>query len=245
MRNAARNIKTRRLIRLGSRIVLVVGPIVLVTLWLVFQHKPGWYRPPVVTETMLQHARTTSAATADDVSKRIVDAESFQIVLTDEVVNEWLAALPHLWPDARRSVPPEVSDLAVQFEDGQVRVGALYADDGWRAIVSIGLFPAVSRDGKTLRVTLTGAKGGSLPVPRMILRRILSSVLERGTGARDQRGDGTAALGSAFRDLRSADELFEGVRIRNRFVWPNGDRPLRIDSIEVDGGELRLRIEPL
>ena len=45
--------------------------------------------------------------------------------------------------------------------------------------------------------------------------------------------------------FRSVDELFDVVTIRNRFVWPNGDRPCRINSITTDAGELRIGIEPL
>ena len=230
---------------MGPKIVLIAGPIVLVMLWLVFQHKPGWYRPPVVTEPLLQHARTTSAAAADDVSKRIVEAEPFQMVLTDVAVNEWLAALPHLWPDARRSIPPEISDVAVRFEGGRVRVGVLYARGGWRVILSVGLAMAVSRDGQAITVALTDARGGSLPVPRAILERVLSGVLEIAADRPLGPGSHVKTPRSASAGLQSVDELFEGVRIRNRFVWPNGDRPLRVDSIEVDGGELRLGIEPL
>ena len=245
MRDPTRNRTTRRRIRLGLGIVFIVAALMLVTLWLVFQHRPGWYRPEVVTETVLQQARTTSAAAADRVSKRIVEAETFEVRLTAGMVNQWLAALPHLWPDARRSIPPEISDLAVHFEDGRVRIGALYAKDGWQAIISVGLIPAVSGDGHAVTVTLDDARGGSLPVPRMILEEILQRV-QQGAGRVGANPDPDAGtLESALEGLRSVDDLFDGVRLRNRFVWPNGRRPIRIAAIAADNGELRLQIEPL
>jgi hypothetical protein len=231
--------------RLGLGIAFIVGAVVLVALWLVFQHRPGWYRPEVVTETMLQQARTTSAAAADRVSKQVVEAETFDVRLTADTVNQWLAALPHLWPDARRSIPPEISDLAVHFEDNRVRVGALYAKDGWQAIVSVGLILAVSGDGEAVTVTLSDARGGSLPVPRMILEEILQRV-RRGAGRVVANPDPDAeALESVLVGLRSVDDLFDGVRLRNRFVWPNGRRPIRIAAIAADNGALHLQIEPL
>ena len=245
MRDITRKRTTRRRIRLGLGIAFIVSAVVLVTLWLVFQHRPGWYRPEIVTETMLQQARTTSAAAADRVSKRIVEAETFEVRLTADTVNQWLAALPHLWPDARRSIPPEISDLAVHFDDGRVRVGALYAKDGWQAIVSVGLILAVSGDGDGITVTLDDARGGSLPVPRMILEEILQRVRQGAgrAGANPELDAGT--LESVLEGLRSVDDLFDGVRLRNRFVWPNGRRPIRIAAIEADDGELHLQIEPL
>ena len=187
MRSITRKMKRRRLIRLGLGIALIVGLAALIALWLAFQHKPGWYQPPVVNEVMLQRARTTSAATADRVSQQIVDGEAFHVTLTDESVNEWLAALPHLWPDARRSIPPEISDVAVGFKRGRIHVGGLYAKDDWRAILNVALAVAISPDGREVTLTLTDVQGGSLPVPRMIVDEILQRVRPHSISAGQDR----------------------------------------------------------
>jgi hypothetical protein len=50
---------------------------------------------------------------------------------------------------------------------------------------------------------------------------------------------------SSIREVRSVEQLYRGIRIRNRFVWPNGKRLFRIDQITIDADELRLRIEPI
>ena len=234
---------------------LVAGLVALIALWLTFQHKPGWYRPATLDEAGIQQARSRAIATADFVGDQMVRGEPFDVVLLDRSVNEWLAALPHVWPDARDSLPPELSDLAVRFDDGKVQIGAHYAARQWQAIVSVDMLLRPSDDGSAVEIALGGVHGGSLPVPRAILRSLLDHLLQsawanrhlscRSGSARRVPLMAGRARPTALQEVQSVDELFEGVKIRNRFVWFNGDRPFRIDSIRIDGGELRLRIEPL
>ena len=231
--------------RLAWGIGLGVGLVALGTLWLVFQHKPSWYRPVTVNETLLQKARRESAATVDTISRQIVQGRPFEVVLADHMVNEWLAALPHQWPDARRAIPPEISDIALSFDAGKIRVGALCVHGGWRAIVSVGLTPGVSADGSKVSVALAEAHGGSMRVPRAVLEDILQRALEYTRSNPGGGNDNPTELGSILRDVLSVEELFEGVSIENNFVWPNGERPFRIDAITVRAGELHLRLEPL
>ena len=76
---------------------------------------------------------------------------------------------------------------------------------------------------------------------RAVVDRLLEPVLR---DVRQGRAD-RDALGSLLREVESVEDLFDGVGIRNRFVWPNGERRFRIDSVIVDDGVLRLRLEPL
>ncbi|GAG48205.1 unnamed protein product, partial [marine sediment metagenome] len=107
----------------------------------------------------------------------------------------------------------------------------------------------ISDDGRDVAIALTGARSGSLPVPQAVLERLLNPLLDRERVPRSSRSEGWGTthspLHSALDDVRSVDDFFEGVKVRNRFIWPNGDRPFRIDSIRIDNGELHLRIEPL
>ncbi len=89
------------------------------------------------------------------------------------------------------------------------------------------------------------ARGGSLPVPRAILRRLLDPLLRGVRDASSRSADPAGEFSPNLGDVGSIDDLFRGVKIRNRFVWGNGDRPFRIDSFTIDDGELRLSIEPL
>lgn len=240
------------MLRRGIAAALVTGPCLLVVLWLMFQHKPSWYRPATLDEAGLERARGEATGVADDVSDRIVQGEPFDLVLRDRAVNEWLAGLEGIWPDAQHVIPPELSNLATRFDGDRVRLGALCAGGRVRVILNAAFSVRVSDDGRNVAIALTGARSGSLPIPRAVLDRMLNPLLSQ-QHSRDVRSRTAAASGkaqptpleSSLDDVRSVDDLFEGVKVRNRFIWPNGDRPFRIDSIKIDNGELHLRIEPL
>jgi len=227
------------------RATVVLSAVGILALWLAFQHKPGWYRPAVLDEPTLRRARSESVATADQVSDRLVKREAFELTLTDRSVNEWLAALPELWPEARDAWPPELSQPAVRFGEGTVRLGVHFEYEGWRAIIGVSLSVGVSADGQSLTVKLNAASGGSLPAPRTLLDRILDPQLDRLSRRRDARGQPHDIWASSLAKVRSTADLYDGVTVRNRFIWFNGRRPFRIAAIEVGGGELRLRIEPM
>ncbi|MBU0717597.1 MAG: hypothetical protein KJ749_05050 [Planctomycetes bacterium] len=229
----------------GFQAAAVVAVFTFVTLWLLFHHRPGWYQPAIVDEPLLQRAQADSTATADAISKRIVEAQPVSVTLTDDTVNEWLGALPHLWPEARRHIPREISGLALAFDAGEIRVGGYYNANGWQVITSLGLIANVSPDGRDILIKLTGIRGGSLPVPRFAAEKLLGRALESYRNASSLAADPETSPVFALRKVDSVSELFEGVTIRNHFIWPNGKRPFRIDSIEADDGQLRLQIEPL
>ena len=180
---------------------LIGGPVGVVALWLCFEHRPAWYRPVRLDEGGIKRVRRESTATVDDIGDRIVQAEQFDVVITDRSVTEWLTALPHIWPAARRWWPNDrqtgadrhagggrhdsagswqLSDPAVRFADDRVFAGAHFESVGWRAILNIELTVKVSADGRAVEITLIGAYGGSLSVPRVILERVLVSYLPAG-----------------------------------------------------------------
>ena len=133
----------------------------------------------------------------------------------------------------------------MRFEDHSIRIGVLYAGGRWRAILSVSLSLGVSRDGLSLETALNEAHGGSLPVPRALLTRMLDPLLQEARAHRDGKSHAVAWLASVLREVESVEQAFTGVTIRNRFTWFNGRRPFRIDAIEIVPGALRLRIEPL
>lgn len=227
-------------------VISVVGSLCSLTvLWLTFQHKPGWYRPVVLDKQGSREAKADAITTADRVGDRMVEGLPFEVTLSDRSVNGWLAALPHAWPDAGRALPSELSNPAVRFDDHELRVGAHCALNGWQAIISLKLAIGLTDEGRNLTIALTGAYGGSLPVPRAVLERALEplvSTLQTDCNVPDTSAD---PLSAALCGIQSVDNLYNGISIRNRFVWLNGDRPFRIESLTVGEGELRLRIEPL
>ncbi len=240
--------RIRRLLPAVLTAVFVAVPVTLSALWLTFHHKPGWYQPVSLDEAGAQRARSQAVGVADFVSDRMVEGEEFDVVLRDRSINEWLAAWPRVWPDGKDALPPELSDPAIRFDDGRIRVAAHFATGGWRAIISVALTLGLTVDGSEVEIRLSGAHGGSLPVPRMILDDVLEHLLQGARTGPDVGGDSpstTGLLASILREVRSVDELFEGVRIRNRFVWFNGERPFRIESVTIEDGGLRLRVRPL
>lgn len=198
---------------------LIVVPVVVIALWLVMHHKPGWYHPAELDATGMQRARRQALSTADSISDQMVKRDPFDVVLSDESVTQWIAALGSIWPEAEAWVPPEITDIAVVFDDGVLRIAGRYSG-AWQAIVSAHLTLGVTEDGSRLWVQLVRAYGGSLPLPSSMIERLL---------------------------MNPQADLSNRVRteIENRFVWFNGRRPYRILSIQIAQGELRLRIEPL
>jgi len=238
-----------RVVRRGWIASAILTPIALIGTWLAFQHKPAWYQPVRLDEEGYQLARRDAVATADAISDQIVQGKAFEVVVLDRSVNEWLAALPRVSPEARRAMPPELRDPAVRFTPERIRVGAHFEKSGWQAIVSVDLALRVSPDGINLTIALAAVRGGSLPVPRAIVERLLGPLLERARRRHNDNDndddDADSTWGTTFDNLRSTDQLFNGVTIRNRFVWPNGRRPFRIESIRITDGQLRCRLQPL
>jgi len=226
-------------------VLLMAAPFVVVVLWLALHHKPVWYRPITLDEAGIEQARRDVISTADFVSDRIVQGDSFDVVLTERSINEWLTALPDAWPDAHVELPPEIRDPAIGLRDGSVRVGAHYAADSCQAILSLRFRLTVSADKTRLMFALDSAYGGSLPLPNAVVREALDGLLRQAKRSRRKPNGTTEPLLDTLQAVRSADDLFEGISLKNRFIWFNGKRPYRIESIKIGNGELRLRVDPL
>ena len=236
----------RRVARRAALLGAILAPVTFLGLWLAFQHKPAWYQPIRLDEQGYQHARRDAVAMADSISDQLVQGKEFELVLTDRSVNEWLAALPRVWPEAKQSLPDEIRDPAVRFAEDNIRFAAHFDKNGWQAIVSVDLFVRVSDDGTSVTIALAGARGGSLPVPRAVIERLLRPLIEHARSSGKNHGtDATSPWDAAVKSVRSVDQLFTGVTSRNRFVWPNGKRPFRIASIRATNGELRISLHPL
>lgn len=234
----------KRIIR-HPKIILTLGMLAFVALWLTAHHKPGWYQPAVLGEPALQRARKHAIATTDWISGQIVRGRPFEFVLHDQIVNEWLAALHTLWPEAKDILPSEMTNLAVGFDDGLIHIGCHYRGRWWQAIVSLGLVVNLSRDERSVEFVLGPVRGGALPVPRSIVHKLLDPLLYAVGHRRGQPAESELPARSSPRDAGSIDRVFDGITIENRFVWFNGHRPFRISAITIRNRELHLWIEPL
>ncbi|UCE62321.1 MAG: hypothetical protein JSU63_11525 [Phycisphaerales bacterium] len=219
---------------------LALGVVVLVVLWLMFQHRPGWYQPVTVDDAAVQRAQASAARLVDRISDRLAVGEPVEAVLAGGEVNEWLASLPQLWPEAGQAVPEGFSDLAVGFERGQLRIGAHLQNGQVQAIMHLSLAVELAADRARLKIRLVTVRSGALPVPRTALEELLERFQSTAEWSED-----LGAFGGILSGVQSVEELFDGIEVHNRFVWPNGDRPFRISSITSEKGALRIKLEPI
>ncbi len=220
--------------------MLISTPLVAIGSWFVVQHKPGWYAPALLDEAGQQRARREATERADTFGDSLVRREAFEVVLLDEQVNEWLSVMPPLW-ETEEGV--EVRDLAVHFETGAVRLGALVDRNGWRIILSVGIGVALAEEGQEVELRLLDTYGGSFPIPLTALSWASGARSEDSGG--DSDGDTSSdRLDPLYWDIQSVDDLLDGVRRRNRFVWPNGKRSFSIEHLSIEPGRVRLLIRP-
>lgn len=209
---------------------LVAIPVALLVLWMMFQHKPDWYRVAEVDEAALRRTRTETAQLIEHISERIVHRKTVHVTLEQAQVNEWLACLPETLPELRLALPRQIDSWVVSFGATELLIGGHYDDGTWRAILNAAFDVRLSPDGRSIVVTLRDIRGGSLSVPKAVLDTLL-----------EQLGDGIASL----EGIESLDDLRSGVAIPNRFIWPNGKRPIRIGKIDMSEGKIELTLEPL
>ena len=197
-------------------------------LLLALEYRPAWYAPKPLTESDLRQARMEAMRALDHVGDELVALKAFDIVLTDDQLNDWLSGLEQIWPDAAHRIPREIVEPFISFKKGRLRTAARIESNGWRAVASSEYHLDLSADKKQLIVRLDSARCGVVTIPRFLLRWCLNPYLSD----------------AALRGI-SLDQLHEGLTIENRFVWPNGKRPFHIDALETGDGAIRLRIQPL
>ena len=225
------------------RRLLLVLPLLLllvaVILYLTAQHIPTWYRPAPLNPEDYRRVRADATNFVDSVGDRLVMQEVFELELSDHALNEWLTALPELWPDVKEDWPRQLSAPALKFAPDAVHLGALYEDERWKGIVNASFTCAVSADKQELTFRLLAARAGSLPVPEVVLNELLAPLRA------ELQESGVNPAHRARIQLDSAEELYRGVTIPNHFVWPNGKRPFRFESIKIKDGSIHLRVVPL
>jgi len=221
------------------------GIVAITTIWLALHYKPVWYVPVSLSEAAALQARKEVASAYENVTLKIIEKSSFEVTLDEHTVTKWLAVLPTLWPEAREALPPEMSEPAVGFQEGRIYLGAHYRRKWWRTIVNLSVAVSLSNDGRFVVVTLEDVRCGLIPVWRTWLRKWLPKESLRGHGVPNPGAIASGAQQYQSLPAESGSDLFSGLKIENRFVWLNGERPFRLRSIRIEAGKLRLGIEPL
>ena len=209
----------------------VLGVVGAVALYLLAQHLPSWYRPQPVPPAQLPRLRSEVTRLIDDISDALATGRTIDLTFTSEQLNAFLAALPELWPDAARNVPPQLHQPLVQLQTARVRLAVLYEGDRAAAVLSATLAVTLTGpDGELLELRIGDPRLGSLPVPAGALTPWLAEQPLR--------------LGQRVGPPHTVADLFTGVEIPNRFTWPNGRRSFRIDALDCSPTQLHIRLEP-
>jgi hypothetical protein len=187
--------------------------------------RPGWYQPAAIDYTRLVLDKADAINQFDAISAALNGGAPIDIVLSEAQVNRWIAARAEIWPDSDlvRLDPLERPVLDFLGPEG-LRVAAAVHARGMRAVISIELDFQSDRD--ELIIEWTGVRVGDLRVPRGVVSGIIDRFVP------DQA--------DPFRNFK------DGVsRVPNRWVWPNGKQPFRIDRVTFMADEARLRLAPL
>ncbi|MGB0714876.1 MAG: hypothetical protein ACPGXK_03305 [Phycisphaerae bacterium] len=216
-----------------AAVLLIILPL---GLWMAFQRKPHWYSPVSPEPAVVKHTSNEFLKWADRISDEMVRRRPFEIEISASEVTHFASAAPAMFPEEFSSWPPEITDPAVTFEGGLIKVGFHCDYEGWR-VIAVFHIEMTLLDADTLHVRLDGIRGGALPVPQGWVRDVADPLLKRWQQKVDD-------LPTWLADLQSVDQLYEGMSIPNRFVWPNGKRRFRIDGISPQHGTLGVKIEP-
>ena len=212
------------------RRVLLFVVAALICLMLAFlaaaEYRPAWYVPINLTDEQLKGVRINATRLVDEIGDRLALRESYELVLSAQQLNEWLAGIAGIWPEASRRIPSELIQPVVAVNDGGLKIAARLESKGWRAIVSTDCVINLSSDEKDLMVGIGSVRLGAVPVPRWLLSRMFEPI---------RWGE----KGESFADFH------DGGRLKNEFVWPNGRRRFRIRELRFQSGRIHIQLEPL
>lgn len=220
--------------------LLLVGS--LLTGWLLFQHKPAWYQPTQLPPdpAEVQRIRNDLTRTSDELGKSLNQAvKPFRFKLTQDQINAWLAAREAIDPMTREWLPLQLSDPMVVFEKDGIRLAATYTSESLRTIVSAKLM--VDAHSKGLTVRLDEVSGGSLSLPRAVVREGLKTI-----GGRLSAELAEAGVSTPDGHRPRLADLLEGITLPNTGKWEmSGGLRFRVVDVELEPGAITLTIERL
>lgn len=226
------------------RWAIVIGTLSFVTLFLSLHCKPSWYRPFDLSPEDLPLVEASVANVIDAVSDSMVLGQSFEVVLTNHQVNQWLAGLPQLFPRWNREWPREIYAGAADFDEGTMRVGLHTNYGGWQSILGFSAKPSITSDHEHIAITLSDVRIGAIPCPAWLWRPLADPHLKRvAEKNRLENIEGANEISMNIDDTQSGSRT---IIVPNEFLWPNGRRWFRVGSIKLErGGTMRIVIVPL
>ncbi|MGQ9650329.1 MAG: hypothetical protein ACUVXJ_09485 [Phycisphaerae bacterium] len=230
-------------LRWVRRTLWVAGLLVLftaVTLWLMFQHIPSWYRPPAIGPANHQRIRNDWAGSRDSLQQAMLHEEPFDFFVTQDQLNSWLAIREAIWQLSRQWLPSALSDPFVLVEKEGLRLAATYRNGSIRTVVSARL--EITLQARGIWVRLAGLDAGSLGVPdswvRERLRLIDGRAWSPGQKSRYQLG------GPPLPSLRT---LLDGAVFPRTWVWKESELalPFEITGLRFEPGVVVISFRPL
>lgn len=204
--------------------------------WMLFQHVPAWYQPVQVPPERVQAVRNDLARVQDQLGERIVNAnQPFEIRITQDQINAWIAAREEMWPLSREWLPPEIAEPFVVIQPEGVRLAATFDNGSIQTVLSVLL--EIGADEQALHVRVADVRSGSLPVPLGWLEDLL-----RRAGVEQKL---TASFGGQGNRKFNLKSIFEGAWLPNEGVWWEPERPYRVIGLDLEPGSLTLTIRPL
>jgi len=224
---------------LGGLVITVFA----VSVWLAIRYVPSWYAPPQLSDADLPRRRSSVARTLQDFTDRLIDGDRFTFKLSAHDINEWLAAREAIWPDADRRMPDWLHDPMLTFDDESIIIGARVQRGSWHAVLSTHIYVSPREDDLVVRIGRTAI--GAISAPAGYVRDAVDDWLSLLLISMEKMPDSLYEILAAVRDTGTRQVLSEGIRVENRFVWPNGERPFRILSLKAADGWLTLVVEPM
>jgi hypothetical protein len=235
--------RVRRWLRRALLAFLAAVPFVFVAGWLAVHYVPSWYQPVTVADDDLQRVRKGLTDAFGSVSDQMVAGAPFTVTLSDRDVSEWLVARAEIWPEAGSWIPEWLRGPVVAFVPGRIILAAYFQRDGWEAIVGLHLSAETVNQRVTLK--LESITVGALPVPIGTLASSLNSLIRGNRFDVNAMPDELAALVRKLRETNHLEKLTEGLTLDQTLIWQNGDRPYRIEDVQITHGEMAVEIKPL
>jgi len=211
--------------RLGWRawaaILCMLFVVLALGLLLAASYRPAWYQPASIDRGLLRQDKAALVELQDQISAALNAGREARFQLRVEQINRWIAARAEIWPDLGLDLPG-LDWPRVVLSDGTIRLGAVVARGGLRAVVALDCRIDVTTD--FVRIYHNRGRLGAVPVPLSWLTAVFG---------RFPHADGLAV-----------DKQTGALTVENNWVWPNGRRRCRLRELRVSDGQAEVVLEP-
>lgn len=218
--------QTKRRLRWPTLYAICSGALtllVLVAIGMATCH-PSWYAPPVIDRVRLKADKADFANLLDRIGAKLNGGDAVEFELSEDQVNRWFVARAEIWPALRFELQG-VSGVQINLLDGDALRLAGTVSNGPLSVV----LSAVARcrvDPAEVVIGIESLRAGKIPIPGGKVLTPLRQAIARG-------------------DSQTATMSAETVRLRNQWTWKNGNRPFRLERLEIAARMARVRLAPI